>query len=568
MPSRQLPASWRQATVLSGLVLVMLALLAWAIAQGRPVPLPDAADLRIPCLSYAPFRRAGHSPVDPGLHIAPAQIEDDLRRLRELTGCVRTYGVDHGLDAVPVIARALGMRVVLGAWIDGDAAHNTAQLERALALGRDYADVVDLLVIGNEVLLRGEQTPTALAALLARAKRDSAVPIAYADVWAFWLRHADVLRGHVDVVAAHVLPYWEDDPVALNQAIDHVSAINAQLKGVFAPLPVFIGETGWPAAGRQRGPAVPGRLEQTRFVRELLIAQASTPFGSPAGAWPGINLIEGFDQPWKRRQEGAMGGYWGLFDADGRQRFTLHGAVVADPQWWQVPLAMVVGGIAGLLWALRPGLRATDTGGAAPRRRVMAAAATGLAGAIVFPLALLQWRMLLEGSHRPLDWALGGSVAMTAGLCAFAAAARLARILDGRSPAGARPGLFAAMGKGSAPGTLGLALAQAVLLGSGALIALGLVFDGRYRPLIWPMLAAPAALLPALTVLGDRVDRGAWIERALASVGAVAAIVVVGQEGLANTQALGLALIWLALATAVGWPQGLASANRSDGAGR
>ncbi|MGA9395303.1 MAG: hypothetical protein WBV56_08185, partial [Azonexus sp.] len=198
----------------------------------------------------------------------------------------------------------------------------------------------------------------------------------------------------------------------------------------------------------------------------------------------------------------------------------------------------------------------------------MAAAATGLAGAIVFPLALLKWRMLLEGSHRPLDWALGGSVAVAAGLCALAAAARLNRLLDGRSPACARPGVFAVMRKESAPEAPGLALAQVTLLGSVALIALGLVFDARYRPLVWPMFAAPAALLLALTVLGDRVDRGAWIERALASVGAVAAIVVVGQEGLANTQALGLALIWLALATAVGWPQGLASANRSDGAGR
>lgn len=260
-----------------------------------------------------------------------------------------------------------------------------------------------------------------------------------------------------------------------------------------------------------------------------------------------------------------MGGYWGVFDADGRQRVTLRGAVVADPNWWQVPLAMVAGGVVGLLWARRRGFRAT---GAAPNRRVMAAAATGLAGAIVVPLALLQWRILVEGSHRPLDWALGGSVTLAAGLCALAAAGRLARILVGRNSAGARPGLVAALRKACAPGVRGLALAQLALLGSVALIALGLVFDARYRPLVWPMLAAPVVLLLALTVLGDRVERGAWIERALAAVGAVAAAALVGQEGLANTQALGLALIWLGLAAAVGWPQGLASASGSDDSGR
>ena len=74
--------------------------------------------------------------------------------------------------------------------------------------------------------------------------------------------------------------------------------------------------------------------------------------------------------------------------------------------------------------------------------------------------------------------------------------------------------------------------------------------------------------LLVLTVLGDRVDRGAWLERALATVCAVAAAVLVGQEGLANTQALGLALIWLGLAATVGWPQGLTSASGSDSSGR
>ena len=31
-----------------------------------------------------------------------------------------------------------------------------------------------------------------------------------------------------------------------------------------------------------------------------------------------VNLIEAYDQPWKRQLEGGIGGYWGLIDA--RQR--------------------------------------------------------------------------------------------------------------------------------------------------------------------------------------------------------------------------------------------------------
>jgi exo-beta-1,3-glucanase (GH17 family) len=325
--SQQPVPMWRRALVLGGLALGLLILLLWSFNQGRPVALPEAAELRLPCVSYAPFRRPGHSPFDPALRVDPAMIEADLRLLSQVTGCVRTYGLDHGLDAVPAIARKLGLRVVLGAWIDGNAVTNQAQLDQALELSRDYADVIDLLVVGNEVLLRGELPPAELANLLARARRESAVPVAYADVWEFWLRHADVLRPHVDVVAAHVLPYWEDEPVAIEQAVLHVAAVNAKIRAFFAPLPVFIAETGWPAAGRQRGAAVPGRLEQARFIRELLARQDATLH---------YNLIEGFDQPWKRQLEGAMGGYWGLFAADGTQRVSLNGPVVADPVWWRI----------------------------------------------------------------------------------------------------------------------------------------------------------------------------------------------------------------------------------------
>ncbi len=426
---------WRRALVLGGLALGLLILLLWSFNQGRPVALPEAAELRLPCVSYAPFRRPGHSPFDPALNVEPAMIEADLRLLSQVTGCIRTYGLDHGLDAVPAIARKLGLRVVLGAWIDGNAVTNQAQLDKALGLSRDYADVIDLLVVGNEVLLRGELPPAELANLLARARRESAVPVAYADVWEFWLRHADVLRPHVDVVAAHVLPYWEDEPVAIEQAVLHVAAVNAKIRAFFAPLPVFIAETGWPAAGRQRGAAVPGQLEQARFIRELLARQD--------GALH-YNLIEGFDQPWKRQLEGAMGGYWGLFAADGTQRVSLNGPVVADPVWWRLPLGALIGGAAGLLWGMGGGMlrRPKSASTRKPHGRA-AIAALILAGAGLVPLGILQGQMLLQWSRNPLDWTFGAGVALSAGLCAVLAAGRLARVFDGWIPPENRPGLMA-----------------------------------------------------------------------------------------------------------------------------
>ncbi len=541
-PAAKRPGAARRGAVLLLLAIALALILTRAVSQGRPAALPEAAGAQLPCVSYAPFRRTGDTPFDAGLHIAPQAIEADLRLLKAVTGCVRTYGLDHGLDAVPAIARRLGLRVVLGAWIGRDAAANEIQLRRALDLAREYRDVVQLLVVGNEVLLRRELAPEALAALLARARRESPVPVAYADVWEFWLRHGPALREHVDTVAAHILPYWEDEPVGVDQAVDHVYAIAARLQQNFGSTPVFIAETGWPAAGRQRGPAVPGTLEQARFVRGMLARQVAQPLN--------FNLIEAFDQPWKRALEGAMGGAWGLFDADGIQRVPLSGPLPPDPRWFWLPLVAVIGAAAGLMagaWRRR------NTADAAPVRTDLLAQTTlAAAGALIAAFALLQAQALPLWSRTPWEWTAGGAALLLLVICGAAAAGRLAQVLQ-QGVDCAREGVIIAFASRETVALRLLAVAQCGLLFLAAVDALGLVFDARYRPLPWPVIAAPALLLLALTCLGDRLPAAAREEKLLAAVCAVCAVLVAILEGPANTQALLYAALLLALAIAGGW---------------
>ncbi len=491
------------------LAAAVLALLVSLWQQGRPVALPDASGLQLPCVSYAPFRRPGHTPFDPALRLTPEQIEADLRLLQGVSGCVRTYGLEHGLDAVPAVARKLGLRVWLGAWIGRDPAANDRQLQRALTLVREHGDVVQLLIVGNEVLLRRELPPEALAALLARARRESDVPVAYADVWEFWQRHAAVLAPQVDVVAAHVLPYWEDDPVAIDAAAGHVRDIAARMRGTFAPLPVVIAETGWPARGRQRGPARPGAVEQALLARQLLKQPPDAPF----------NWIEAFDQPWKRRLEGAMGGAWGLFDELGTRRVEFSGAMPADAHARQTGWAAAVGAVLGALTGIA-------------RRLGRGAGVLALAGAGIGALALLQWRELLLWSRGPWEWTVNGAVAAIALAVSLGAALRLAQQRGGGH--GGVPRLHARLHLG--------------LLFVTAWIALQLLFDGRYRPLVWPLLAAPAGLLPLLALLGERLPPEAREQRLLAAVCLLAAPALLWLEGPHNTQAWAAACCWVALA--------------------
>jgi exo-beta-1,3-glucanase (GH17 family) len=332
----------------------LVATLVWWWFQGQPKQLQMLSgtdSVSAPCVSYAPFRRPGASPFIAGFQVAKTEIEEDLRIIKKISSCVRTYGISAGLDQVPQVARELGMKVRLGAWIGKDPIENQRELLAAIALTKTHSDVIETLIVGNEVLLRKDLRVDELAALLVQAKASNAVPntvsITYADVWEFW-RSNPQLAALVDTIAIHVLPYWEDEPVAAPLAVEHVFSTYAAMQKVFAPKRVWIAETGWPAAGRQRRGAKPDGITQIQFVREVVQRARVEKID--------VNVIEAFDQPWKRALEGAMGGAWGLFDANGGNRYLLTGSFTADPQWWRGFLGAILGSAVGTAVGLAAGM--------------------------------------------------------------------------------------------------------------------------------------------------------------------------------------------------------------------
>ncbi|HEY0877095.1 MAG TPA: hypothetical protein VGE10_01455 [Zeimonas sp.] len=553
MPSaakRPPPAPGPRTLELVLLAALAVALLAWWAGRGVERPVPDPGGERVDCVSYAPFHRPGETPFDPSNRVTRERVRDDLSRLSAITDCVRTYSIDQGLDEVPSVARDLGMRVLLGVWLGRDRDKNEVELQRALALAQGHADTVRALVVGNEVLLRGELAESELIELAERAKRTLDVPVTYADVWEFWLRHPR-LADAVDSVTVHVLPYWEDEPVAVEGAVDHVFTVYARVQRAFPGREILLGETGWPRAGRQRRSAVPGRVEQARFVRGFVDAAAE--HGLP------YNLIEAFDQPWKRRLEGAMGGYWGLFDSAGARAFPWHGPVNADPHWRDGPIGALAGGLAFALLAAYALRRRALAGRAAGVRFVLAQA---LAGGAAGALLVAQWR---DAVHWNQDWthelpAMAGALA-TIGY-AWLATHRLSQPHGAGAP-GPVPGVFGALfahrGRSvdaAAAAALvpwadrGLGVLRFGFLFAAAMSVVLLVFDARYRGFPWASFAMPMAMQALLALRGERWPHDAREERALGIVLLVGAALALTQETLANTQAIvflgGLVLFALA----------------------
>ncbi len=310
---------------------------------GTPVQLPPsplANGGKLYCVSYAPFR-GRQDPLVESTTVTAAQIDEDLTILSRYTDCIRTYSVDHGLDQIPAIAQRHGLKMMLGIWLSNDPVKNSQQIATGIALAKKFPDVVRSMVVGNETLLRGELSSTDLAARIREVKSQVSVPVTYADVWEFWLRYAD-LRYAVDFVTIHILPYWEDFPLPAAVAAAHVDSIRRQVAAAMPDKEIMIGEVGWPSAGRMREGARPSPSNQARVIGETLTLAQRENFR--------VNVIEAFDQPWKRWLEGPSGRYWGIFDRDtGKPKFSFDGLVSDHPHWWLQALAGIV--LAGLAFA-------------------------------------------------------------------------------------------------------------------------------------------------------------------------------------------------------------------------
>jgi glucan 1,3-beta-glucosidase len=186
---------------------------------GEPVAMPNAplaAGEKLWCVSYAPFR-GSQTPLDPTTRISVAQIEDDITRLSQITDCVRVYSTDYGLDQIAGIAAKHGLKVLQGAWLSSDPVKNRQEVDNAVAIANRYPDTVRAVIVGNEVLLRGEMRGNDLADTIRAVKARVKVPVTYADVWEFWLRNRDVAAA-ADFVTIHILPYWEDLPIPASRA--------------------------------------------------------------------------------------------------------------------------------------------------------------------------------------------------------------------------------------------------------------------------------------------------------------------------------------------------------------
>src|SRR5262245_42923190 len=151
---------------------VIIGAWSWLGAAVEMPQAPTAAGARLDCVSYAPFR-GDQNPLGPGTVVQPWQIDEDLAQLKLLTGCIRTYSIDHGLDKIPEIAKRHGMKVLHGLWLSSLPDLNRRQIDTTIALANKFPDVIEAIIVGNEVLLRGEMSAPEPARVIREVKARS-----------------------------------------------------------------------------------------------------------------------------------------------------------------------------------------------------------------------------------------------------------------------------------------------------------------------------------------------------------------------------------------------------------
>ncbi len=317
------------------LVVLLNGLLSWSINLPQDVG-PDVPSGKLNSLSFAPFRE-GQGPLDEKFPTAE-QIDADLRLMGETTHSIRTYASAEGsMQIIPSLAQKHGLKMIQGAWLGNIKEDNQAEIAEVIRSANANPDVVKRVIVGNEVLLRGDLKPEKLIEYIREVKRSVKQPVSYADVWSMYMKYPELIK-EVDFITIHILPYWEDEPITVDQAPAHIERIFKQVQqeaDTIAPgKPILIGESGWPGEGRQRGWSVPSVVNEAKFIRALIKVATKNGFD--------YNIVEAFNQSWKSELEGVVGANWGLFSVDRKEVFPLTGKVYENPDWLNGVIASTI----------------------------------------------------------------------------------------------------------------------------------------------------------------------------------------------------------------------------------
>ncbi len=262
-----------------------------------PTPTPQVVN-RLHGLNLGPYL---YDDPNYGADISVEDLSELIERIAPYTYWIRTYSVQNGLRFAGAIAHKYGLLVAAGAWLGSDLAANETEMESLIEMAQDGD--VDMAVIGNETLLRGDLTSRELLIYINRFKQAvPEVPVTTADNWEELQQYPDLIAA-LDVVGVNMYPYWENLAIDKSAStledwyLEALSTVNQISPGK----EIILTESGWPSCGNNGSSA-----QQSFYLGSF------TTFATALDVqyfW-----FEAYDEQWKSAYEGEAGACWGLWD--------------------------------------------------------------------------------------------------------------------------------------------------------------------------------------------------------------------------------------------------------------
>ncbi|WP_299219367.1 glycosyl hydrolase family 17 protein [uncultured Aquimarina sp.] len=332
-------------------------------------------------ISYGGYRKSSRE-FQPTI----SQLKEDMKMLKAMNiKILRTYNVQLAqasnlLKAIRQLKtedETFEMYVMLGAWIDCknawtdkepdhtiESEKNEDEVNRAIALANQYPDIVKVIAVGNEAMIKWATSyyvepdvilkwVNYLQNLKKEGKLSKDLWITSSDDFASWGGGEESYHGKdlealfkaVDYISMHTYPYhnthynpefWGIDvdeenrsseekieaamQRALKFAQNQYKAVSDYMGSLGVKKPIHIGETGW--ATVSNGHYGPNGSKATDEFKEALYYKYIREWTNKEGI--SCFYFEAFDEPWKdaHNKKGSEN-HFGLITVDGKAKYAL-----------------------------------------------------------------------------------------------------------------------------------------------------------------------------------------------------------------------------------------------------
>ena len=240
----------------------------------------------------------------PGDIVSDDQIIRRLKILKPYTTSIRTFSSLGEHSRIAEIAKDMGFKTLVGAWLSDDFESNDKEIDGLIQLANK--GLVDVAAVGNEVIYRKELSEEQLISYINNVKENiKNIPVGYVDAY-YEFRDRPNITNACDVILANCYPFWEG--CAAEYSLLYMKDMFNEALKASNGKKVIITETGWPSQGSDLWGAHPS---YRNYLKYFINAQL----------WSKEKDIEmfyfsSFDESWKVDAEGDVGAYWGLWDKE------------------------------------------------------------------------------------------------------------------------------------------------------------------------------------------------------------------------------------------------------------